>query len=227
MYLSIHLPVHFPDAHDQPAQRAQVRVAVVHFFVENDAVEPFARRIGQQFFRQRDVFLAGKAEAVNDFADFVFGGLDAFGNFHFLLARQQRHLSHLLEIHPHRVIENVQPVGVFLLGFGGFDAVHLRLIHDFDFETAKFGENSIQLFRFNRVFRQRFADVVVGQMPLFLREADEFLDFFRKFRVGISLRRAVERRGRSRMESPVSEHRAVGPSFLQGRIRLGFPNLRF
>ena len=52
---------------DEPAQRVQMRVAAVHFFVEHDAVKPFARRVGQQFFRERDVFLAGKTEAVNDF----------------------------------------------------------------------------------------------------------------------------------------------------------------
>ena len=140
----IHLLVQFVDARDQPAQRAQVRVAAVHFFVENDAVETFARRLGQQFFRQRDVFLAGETEAVNDFADFVFGGLDALGNLHLLLARQQRHLPHLLEIHPHRIVQNVQPAGVLLLGLGGFDAVHLRLIHNLDFQAAQLGKNFVQ-----------------------------------------------------------------------------------
>ena len=40
--------------------------------------------------------------------DLIFGFLDPLGNLHFLLARQQRHLAHLLEIHPHRVIENVE-----------------------------------------------------------------------------------------------------------------------
>ncbi len=97
-----------------------MRVAVVHFVVEHNAVKAFARRFGHQFFRQRHVFLAGKAEAVNDFANFAFGGLDAFGNFHLLFARQQRHLAHLLEIHPHRVVRRVQPVRVFLLGAGEF-----------------------------------------------------------------------------------------------------------
>ena len=33
---------------------------------------------------------------------------DPLGNLHFLLAGQQRHLAHLLEIHPHRVIENIE-----------------------------------------------------------------------------------------------------------------------
>jgi len=65
--LFIHLPVHFPNLHHQPAKRAQVRVAIVHFLVENHAVEPLARRFGKEFFGERVVFLAGKTEAVNDF----------------------------------------------------------------------------------------------------------------------------------------------------------------
>ena len=160
-----------------------MRVAAVHFFVENDAVETFARRVGDQFFRQGDVFLAGKAEAVNDFADLVFRGLDALGNFHLLLARQQRHLPHLLEIHPHRVVQDVQPRRVVLLGVGLLDAVHFRLVHDLDFQRAQFGKNLVQLLRRDTVFRQRVVDVVVGQMALLLGEADEFLDFFRQLRV--------------------------------------------
>ena len=38
---------------------------------------------------------------------FELGVLDALGNFDFLLAGQQRHLAHLLEIHADGIIENV------------------------------------------------------------------------------------------------------------------------
>ena len=64
----IHLLIQFLDARDQPAQRPQMRFPAVHLFVQHDAVKAFARRLGQQFFRERDVFLAGKTEAVNDLA---------------------------------------------------------------------------------------------------------------------------------------------------------------
>ena len=187
--VAVHILVQFADARQHAAEHAEMRVAAVHLVVEHDAVKAFARRIGQQFFRQRHVFLAGKTEAVNDFADLVFRGLDALGNFHLLLARQQRHLAHLLEIHPHRIIERVQPARVFLLGVGGFDAIHLRLVHDFDFQRAQLGENLVQNFRGHGIFRQHVVEVVVGQMPLLLREADEFLDFFGKLRVGTILQK--------------------------------------
>ncbi len=190
----VHSLIHFPDLRDEFAESAQVRVAAVHLFLQNDAVESFARRFGQQFFRQRDVFLAGETEAVNDFADFGFGGLDAFGNLHFLLARQQRHLPHLLEIHPHRIIENVESRRVVFLGFRGFDAVHFRLIHDLNIKAAQLGENLVQFFRREFTFRQHVVDVVVGQTSLFLRKPDEFLDCFRQIFAAI-LQNAVGRHG--------------------------------
>ena len=83
----VHLLIHLVNARDEFAQHAQMRVAVVHFFVENDAVETLARRFGQKFFGQRDMFLAGKTEAVNDFADLVFRRFNALGNLDLLLAR--------------------------------------------------------------------------------------------------------------------------------------------
>ena len=77
--------------------------------VNNDPVEALLGRLGNEFFGQGDVFLAGEAEAVNDAFDLVLRLFDALGNFHLLLARQQRDLAHLLEVHPHRVVQDVQP----------------------------------------------------------------------------------------------------------------------
>jgi len=191
--VAVHILVQFADAPQHAAEHVKMRVAAVHLVVYHDAVKAFARRIGQQFFRQRNVFLAGKTEAVNDFADFIFRRLDALGNLHLLFARQQRHLAHLLEIHPHRVVERVQPVRVFLHGIGCFDAIHLRRVHNFDFKGAQLGEDLVQNFRGYDIFWQHLVDVVVGQMPLFPREADEFLDFFRKHQIGTVSKNGVER----------------------------------
>jgi hypothetical protein len=62
----VHVLIQFADPRGELLQRAKVCVAVVHLFFQNHAVEPFARRLGQQFFRERDMFLAGKTEAVDD-----------------------------------------------------------------------------------------------------------------------------------------------------------------
>ncbi len=217
--VAIHVLIQFADARQHAMEHAEMRVAVVHLVIEHDAVKTFAGRIGQQFFRQRHMLLAGKTKGVNDFADLIFRGLDALGDFHLLFARQQRHLSHLLEIHPHRVVERIQPIRVFLLGIGSFDAIHLRLIHDFDFKRAQLGKYLVQNFRGRGIFRQHLVEVVVGQMPLFPREADEFLDFFRKRRVGTVLRNGVEWLGCRGFRTRLGM-RLNAPSFLVSETNL-------
>ena len=74
---------------DELAQSFEVRLVVVEFLVENDAVEPLFGRLASQFFRQSDMLLGGETEAADDAFDFGFGGFDALGDFHLLLPRQQ------------------------------------------------------------------------------------------------------------------------------------------
>ncbi len=155
-------------------QRFQVGVAAVHFFVEHHAVEAFARRVGQQFFRERNVFLAGEAKTVNDFAQFVFRRLDAFGNFHLLLAGQQRHRAHLLEIHPHRIVQRIQPAVVFLR--------FILVSPASRWSTSAASTTSISSSRSlaktwskiagrGEFLRQHFVDIVEGQLALLLGAA--------------------------------------------------------
>jgi hypothetical protein len=97
--------------------------AAFDFLVHNHAVKPFARRIGQQFFGQGDVLLAGKTESEKNAARLGFAFLDALANLDFLLAGQQRDFAHLAQIHLHRVVQNIQAAFFFLFhrfgcGFG-------------------------------------------------------------------------------------------------------------
>ena len=55
-----------------------------------------------------------EAKPVDELLHLELGVLDPLGNLHFLLAGQQRHLAHLLEIHPHRVVEDVELAVGFL-----------------------------------------------------------------------------------------------------------------
>ena len=110
----IHLLVQLAHLFHQLPQRLQMPVAALHFLVHDDPVKPFLRRFGNQFLRQRNVFLRRETKAVNDPLLLVLRFLDPLADGHFLLARQQRHLAHLPQIHPHRVIQNVQPP-LFLL----------------------------------------------------------------------------------------------------------------
>jgi len=125
------------------------------------------------------MLFTGESKTVNDFFDLVFGVFDPLGNLDFLFAREQGHLAHLLEIHPNRVVQNVQPALVlFLLRLRLFDVIHLRLVHDLHLEVAKLDIDLIQLLRRDHRVRQRVVDVVVGQVPLLLREPNEFPDLF-------------------------------------------------
>ena len=174
--------VELADVADQAAQFAQVGVAAVDFLVENDAVKAFLGRLGNQFFRKGDVFLAGETEAVDDIFDFVFGVLDALGDFDFLFACEERHLAHLLEIHADRIIENVEAGFILLfLGLGLFDAVDFGLVDDFDFEVAELDVNFVEFLAGDHGVREGFVDVVVGEVALLLGEADKFFDLFGDF----------------------------------------------
>ena len=84
-----------------------------------------------------------------------------------------------LQIHADRVVQDVQPALVLLLlRFGLLDAVHLGLVHDFDFQVAQLGVKIVQVLGRHDAVGQRVVDVVVGQVALFLRQADQFLDLF-------------------------------------------------
>ena len=114
--------------------------------------------------------------------DLVFGVLDALGNFDFLLARQQRHLAHLLEVHADRVVQDVQPGLVLLfLRLRLLDPVHLGLVNDLDFEIAELDVDLVQVLRGDDSFREGVVDIAVGQVTLLLGQADQFLDFEREF----------------------------------------------
>src|ERR1043166_6611992 len=92
-------------------------LAMVAELVQNDAVIPFLGWQRQEFFGQRDVLLAGKAQAVNETPRFLVRRLDALADFHLLIAREQRDLAHLAQIHPHRIIQD-DPVRMYLRQMG-------------------------------------------------------------------------------------------------------------
>jgi hypothetical protein len=123
-------------------------VPAVDLLVDDHPVETLLGRLGDQLLGQGDVLLAGKPEAVDDPLDLVLGVLDPLGDLHLLLARQQRHLPHLLQVHPDRIIQDVQArLLVLLLHLRLLDPVHLRLIHDLDLQVAQLDVNLVQLLR--------------------------------------------------------------------------------
>ncbi len=172
------------------------------------------------------MLFARESEAVNDFFNLVLGVLDAFGNLNFLLPVQQRHLAHLLQIHPHRVVQNVQPrLFVLLLRFGYLDSVHLSLIHNFHFEVSKLNDDLIHLLRTCGPLCQAIVDVVVREVTLFLRQSQQLPDLFRQRRtdVRIAQRGFGDGRGRSNLAvvNVVDDRRGRAARRNRGKLRGG------
>ena len=123
------------------------------------------------------MLVGDEAELVEDGLKGVLRLLDALGNLDLLLAGEQGYLPHLLEVHPYRVVQDVQPWHLrVVLGLLALDAVHVRRIHDIDVEPAEDDQDVIQILRIDHVLGESVADVGVSEMALLLREFDEFLD---------------------------------------------------
>ena len=173
----------------------QMVLPPLDLLVHDDPVKAFLGRLGNEFFGQGDVLLAGEAEAVNDAFDLVLRLFDALGDFDLLLARQQRDLAHLLEVHPHRVIQNVQTPLVFVfLRLRLLDAVHFGLVNDLDLQDAQLAVKIVQFLGRNDRVGQGVVDVGVSQVALLLGQADQFLDFLGQVHPGIFERLVAIRR---------------------------------
>jgi hypothetical protein len=125
------------------------------------------------------VRLGDEAEPIDQPLHHDLGLFDPLGNFHFLLAGQQRHLAHLLEIHPHRVVEDVElRLGLLLFLFLGvllaiLVAIDLGRLDDVDLHPAQTRQDCIELIGVADVGRQRFIEIVEREITLFLGELDQ------------------------------------------------------
>ena len=110
------------------------------------------------------------------------GVLDALGNLDFLLARQQRHLPHLLEVHPDRVVEDVElGVGLFFFLFLGvllavLVTVDLRGVDDVDLDVAQEHDDGFEIVCIVRALGNRLIEIVTSEIALFFRELDQLTD---------------------------------------------------
>ena len=189
----------------------QVAFAVGDFFVNDDAVETLLRRLGQQFFRDGDVFLRRETQAVDDAFHRDFGFLDFFADLDFLFAREQRNLAHLVHIHANRIVENFQAriiLDLFrLLGLlAAVGALGLGLVHDdFHVEAAQLAQQRVEIVG-AQIIRQNVVDVVVSDVAVLLAEMHQRLD-----RLG-QIHRGRRRYGRARARL------AIGRQFLRRRL---------
>ena len=134
----------------------------------------------EQLLPERDDVAADDAGLEQGLLGLQLGVLDPLGNLDLLLARQQRHLAHLLEVHAHRIVEDVvlRRARFLLLGLllALLVAVDLVRIEDVDLEVLEDGDDVLDVLRIVDALRQGVVDVVEGQVALLLREADEVAD---------------------------------------------------
>ena len=172
------------DAADERLQRGEILVAAVDLLVLDDAVETLAALL--ELAGEIQVFARGEAEAVEVLLHHALGVLDALGNFDFLLAGQQRHLAHLLEVHPDGIVEDVELrvglllVGKFLLGAGGglLVTVDLGRVDDVDLEVAQEHDDRLEFLGIVDALRNRLVEVVPRQVALVLGQLDEIAQAF-------------------------------------------------
>ncbi len=72
------------------------------------------------------MLLGRESEVIKNLGDLVLRHLDPPANRHFLLPRKQRHRSHLLQIHPHRVVQPLGTAAVLLVIYR--QAQYLRVL---------------------------------------------------------------------------------------------------
>ncbi len=119
--------------------------------------------------------------------DFVLAGLDALGNFDFLLPRQELEVAHLLQIQANRVRRLAQRIsrrrrglGRFFSLFLGFDldfvgAFGRNFLEDLDIKILEAVEGGAQVGRRRDILRQEVVDLLESQVALFAPEIDQTL----------------------------------------------------
>ena len=136
----------------KPRQHLHVALAALDFLVEDHAVETLAA-FGQLLRRDRGARCAIKPKRLNVTLHHRLRFLDPLGNLHLLLAGQQRDLAHLLEIHPHRIIENVElrsrasPLPLPRVFLPVLITIDLGGLDDIDLHAAEPRQNGVDLIR--------------------------------------------------------------------------------
>ncbi len=110
---------------------------------------------------------------------------DPFGNFHFLLAGEQRDLAHLFEIHADGIVEDVELlvcldlflVAVAFITLLVFEPIDLRGVDDVELHVAEALHDRLDVIGIDEVVGEDLVDVIVGEIFLLLSEFDKLTDF--------------------------------------------------
>ena len=153
--LLVHLAILFADFLDETMQGLEMLVARLDHLVQGHTIKPFLRWIRSQLFSQCNVLLRRETQSVKDSLHLKLGILNTLGDFNLLFAREKRHLTHLLKIHPDRIIQNVQTGFLgFRSGLGGFLARgRIQLLNNLHLEALEFLQHLLEFFRSHQFAR--------------------------------------------------------------------------
>ena len=164
----------------KPRQALHITFAALDLFVQNDAIEALTQV--HQLLGEIQVRAANKSELIKDLLHLEFRLFDALGDLDLLLSGQQRDLPHLLEVHAHGVVQDVELTVGFLILFFLFlailapflDAVDVGRIDNFDLHGPKLGDDRFHAVGVIHALRQSLIEVVIGDVALFLGQLDQF-----------------------------------------------------
>jgi len=163
-----------------------VALTAFDLLIENNSVEAFLA--AHEFVGEGEVSAGSEAKKMEEFLDLDFSVLDSLGNFDLLLTSKQGDLTHLLEIHPNGIVEDVEFLvfGVlfrieitFLLVL---EAVNLGGVDDLELHLTEPLKDGLDILLLNKVVRQDLVNIVVSEIFLFLSKFNEFPDFLPNFR---------------------------------------------
>ncbi len=85
-----------------------------------------------------------------------------------MLARQQGHLTHLMQIHPYGIIEEIQApaLGDLALFLHPLDLVNILGLDNIEIHPPQQLQIRLELFRIDDTFRDGFIDVLKRQIAL-------------------------------------------------------------
>ncbi len=119
--------------------------------------------------------------------DFVLAGLDALGDFDFLLPRKELEVAHLLEIEPNRIRRLAERISRRRRGLGRFFGLFLALdldlvgalgrnfLEHLDIEVLEAVQRGAQIGRRRDILGQEIIDLIEGQVALLAPQIDKTL----------------------------------------------------
>ena len=181
-------PFHLVDRGDHIAQ-ALLDLLLRQFVVVEDRDLLDGPLPFRQVLSEREHLLDDDGRTRQGFEDVKLAALDAFGDFHFPFAREQRHGAHFAQVHADGVVGFVERPGgqvkIDIFGaFFGLDLIALiehkllrrfdsRRFQDLDALAVQHRQQVIQLLGRMNVRREQVVHLVVEEIPLLFAQGDE------------------------------------------------------